>query len=259
MALTLNQVINRIKTLALSHRQIRSFYRGAPTDFDILGGAGDVTYPACFCEKLPGSTNRAERYHQYNFRLYFYDLINLSERAEENEQNVLSDMDGVALGLISIMSSYLYQDDWIIVDNSSEESEVYKLGDSVGGSVREIGIRVDFLSDACQEPSLLTFNDLDMAQTRLFKYTGTGNEGDTFTPLDDDTGVSLAGKLILAVYRAGEYKRVTTDSPVDTEHIRIIGSLSDNRKGVLSTTGVIELQSGDTLLNGQILDFLIRE
>lgn len=255
MALSLNQVINRIGVLALAHKQIRSFYRGAPTDFDIQGGAGDNIYPALFCEKLPGSTNRLEHQHQYNFRLYFYDLINVAEGSQENEQDVLSDMDSVALDFTAMLMSSVYQDDYQVVDSSSEESRVQQLGDMVGGSVHEIGIKVDFLADSCQVPQdEVTFNeDFDMARTRILTYTGTGLEGAAFEV------AALAGKVVLAAYRAGFYKRLITTLPTDTDKVRVIGTDLGTRKGILSTTGFVGLQTGDALVDGEILDFIIWE
>lgn len=255
MALTLNQILARIGTLALAHKQIRSFYRGAPTDFDIQGGAGDNIYPALFCEKLPGTTNRAEHQHQYNFRLYFYDLINVAEGSQENEQDVLSDMDSVAFDFLAMLMSSVYQDEYMVVDSSSEESRVQQLGDMVGGSVHEIGIRVDFLADSCQVPAEdVTFEtDLDMARTRILTYTGTALEGDSFTVTD------LAGKIVLAAYRAGFYKRILTTVPTDTDKIQVVGTDLGSRKGVLSTTGVVSLQTGDALVSGEVLDFILWE
>lgn len=255
MALTLNQVIKRLETLALSHKQIKSFYRGAPVDFDIQGGAGDNIYPALFCEKLPGSTNRTEHQHQYNFRLHFYDLVNIASGSQENEQEVLSDMDSVGLDFMAMIMSYTYQDIWQIVDNSSEESQVFQLGDLVGGSVREIGIKIDFLADNCQVPAEdVTFNeDFDMARTRILTYTGTGSEGSSFTVPD------LAGKIVLSAYRAGFYKRTLTTVPTDTDKIQVVGTDLGNRKGIQSTTGAVSLQTGDALVSGEILDFIIWE
>jgi hypothetical protein len=255
MGLTLNQIISRIGTLALAHKQIRSFYRGAPTDFDIQGGAGDNIYPALFCEKLPGSTNRSEHQHTYNFRLYFYDLINVAEGSQENEQDVLSDMDSVALDFLAMLMSSVYQDDYEVATTSSEESLVQQLGDMVGGSVHEIGIKVDFLADNCQVPAEdVTFNeDIDMARTRILTYTGTGAESDSFTVTD------LAGKVVLAVYRAGSYKRAIVTLPTDSDKIQVTGTDLGSRKGILSTTGAVGLQTGDSLVDGEVLDFIIWE
>lgn len=251
--MTLGQVINRIQTLALAHKQIRSFYRGAPADFDIQGGAGDVIYPALFCEKLPGATNRLNRQHQYNFRLYFYDLVNVAEKSKENEQDVLSDMDSVALDFMAMLMSSVYQDDWQIVDTAIESTEVEQLGDMVGGSIREVGILVDFLADSCQVPAEnVTFEtDFDMARTKILTYTGTGSEGASFTV----TG--LSGKNVLAAYRAGSYKRIITTTPTDTDKMKVTGTDLGSNKGILSSDGTVGFQTGDSLISGEVLDFII--
>lgn len=255
MALTLNQIVDRLRTLALAHKQIKSFYFGAPGEFDIQGGDGDVTYPALFCEKLPGSTNRAQHQHQYNFRLYFYDLVGVAEAAEENETDVLSDMDSVGLDFLAMLMSATYQDDWMISDNVSEESREEQLGDMVAGSVREVGILIDFLADSCQVPQDdVTFNeDFDMARTRILTYTSDGTQDADFTVPD------LAGKVVLAAYRAGFYKRILTTVPTDTEKIQVVGTDLGTRKGILSTTGVVSLSAGDALISGEVLDFILWE
>jgi hypothetical protein len=187
--------------------------------------------------------------------LYFYDLINLAEASQENEQDVLSDMDSVSLDFMAMIMSYTYQDDWEVVDNSSEESAVEQLGDMVGGSVREIGIKVLFAADNCQVPAddVIFNEDFDMARTRILTYTGTESEGDSFTV------TNLAGKTVLAVYRAGLYKRIITTGPTDSDKIQVVGTDLGSRKGILSTTGVVSLQTGDGLLLNEVLDFIIWE
>lgn len=261
MALSLNQILARFRTLGLAHKQINTVYFGQPSDFDIQGGSGNVTYPALFIEKLPGVTSRATHQHRYNFRLYFYDLVKVAEGTNDNRDEVLSDMDSVALDFLAMLMSATYQDDWVIVDDVAEESREEQLGDMVAGSVREVGIFIDFLADNCQVPQdEVTFNeDFDMARTRIFKYTGTGVEGDSFIPTDDDTGVTLAGRIILAAYRAGDYKRPIITTPVGSDHIKVAGSVLTDRKGILSTTGSVGLQTGDGLLSGEVLDFILWE
>ena len=249
MALTLQQIVKRIETLSLAHKQIRSFFRGSPADFEIHG---ENIYPAVFCEKLPGSINRADHQQQYNFRLYFYDLINVAEGTDENELDVLSDMDLVANDILAMLMSYVYQDDYEIVDNSSEESRVQQTGDMVGGSVREIGIKVLFLADTCQVPTddVNFQNTFDMARTKLITYTGTGAEGDSFSVAD------IMNSYVMAAYRAGQYRRVIPVVPTDAEKIQVVG-VDAGSKGIFSTTGAVSLQVGDGLLPGEILDFLI--
>jgi hypothetical protein len=92
-----------------------------------------------------------------------------------------------------------------------------------------------------------------MARTRILTYTGTGGEGDTFTV------TNLAGKVVLAVYRAGFYKRAIVDIPTDSDKIQVTGTDLGSSKGILSTTGGIKLQTGDALVPGEILDFIIWE
>jgi hypothetical protein len=252
MPLTLNQILKRIETLALSHDQINSFYFGGKEEFDVNG---DIDYPACFCEEMPGSIDRAAHLQIFNFRIYLLDRVLVSENTEGNETEVLSDMASVAADIMAMLMSYEYQDEWVISDVANRTSVTEELGDMVAGSIIEVGVGVEFIADRCSVPaSDVTFeNDFDMARTRILPYTGTGSEGDGFTvPL-------LAGKIVLAAYRATDYKRVVTITPDSTDKIKVTGTDLGDRKGVLSSDGSVELVSGDGLLSGEILDFLIIE
>lgn len=252
MALTLNQIIKRIETLALSHEQINSFYFGDKVEFD---SGADINYPVCFCEQLPGSINRAEHLQRFNFRLYLFDRVLISEDTEGNETEVLSDMSSVAADMAAMLMAYEYEDDWMIDNVIVLSSATEELGDMVSGSVLEIGVSVDFIADRCQVPAVdVTFeNDFDMARTRILTYTGTGLEGDSFTV------TNLAGKIVMAAYRATDYKRVITTVPADTDKMQVVGTDLGDRKGILSSTGVVSLVAGDALLSGEVLDFLIIE
>jgi hypothetical protein len=250
--MTLNQVIQRIKALALSHRQINSFYFGDVPEFD---ANGDVEYPGCFLEQLPGSISRTERQQSFNFRIHLYDRVLVSEDTEANETDVLSDMHSVGADLLSLFMSPEYEYDWMVEPLIPVTPLTETLNDMVAGVYMDVAFKVDFLADSCQVPSTdVTFtNEFDMARTRILPYTGTGSEGDEFAV----TG--LAGKIVLAAYRATDYKRVITTVPVDTDKIKIEGTDLGDRKGILSTTGNVALVAGDALMNGEVLDFLIIE
>lgn len=258
MVLTLNQIIARLRSLALSHKQVSSFYFGDPWEFDTNG---EVSYVACFVEQLPGTLDRLEHLQRFNFRVYFLNLVTVSTDTEGNETEVLSDMSSVAADFLAMVMSFDYQYDWTITPSNNFTSVTEVLGDMAAGVFVDIGISTDFLADRCQVPSEdVTFEeDFDMARTRLFSYTGTGLEGSSFTPTDDNTGVSLANRTVLAGYRAGFYKRILTTVPVDTEKIQVVGTDLGARKGILSTTGVVSLSAGDALVSGEILDFLLWE
>jgi len=123
----------------------------------------------------------------------------------------------------------------------------------VAGVIADIGVQVDFLADRCQVPADdVTFEtDFDMARTRILTYTGSGVEGSTFTPS------GLSGKVVLACYRAGNYKRLTTSAPTSTDYIKVAGTDLGDNKGVLASTGAVTLYTGDALVEGEVLDFLI--
>ena len=248
--MTLNQVKDRIKTLALSHLQINSFYFGDLSEFD---ANGEINYPACFLEMQPGRLDRTEHLQYYNFRIYLLDLVPESTESEVNETDVLSDQHSVCGDILAMLMYSDYQDDWVIGDLSIVTPVTESLNDLVAGVYADIEIGVDFLADRCQVPSTdVTFeNDFDMARTKILTYEGTGEEGETFSP----TG--LAGKTVLAIYRAGTYKRAITTTPTDFDTLQVVGTDLGSYKGILSTTGEVGLSSGDLLVNGEILDFLI--
>ena len=250
--MTLNSVIDRVRTLALSHKQINSFYFGDVPEFD---ANGEVNYPACFLEITPGRVDRVEKMQAFNFRLYLVDLVPESTESEENETDVLSDMHSVCADLLSMLMYSEYEDDWRIAETSTVTPVTESLNDLVAGVYADIEIGVDFLADRCQVPADdVTFeNDFDMARTRILTYTGTGSEGSSFTVTD------LAGKIVLAAYRAGNYKRVIVTTPTDTDKIKVTGTDLGNRKGILSSDGTVALQTGDALMSGEVLDFILWE
>lgn len=250
MALTLNQIIARLRTLALSHEQVNDFFFGEISEYD---DNPDYTYPICFLTHLGGNRNTLEHLQSHTFKVGFYDLVGVSEDTKGNKIDVVSDMDQVCGDFLAMLKYSGYQDDWIITDVTTSGIQTEQLDDMVAGAFIEVTISVDYIADRCQVPaSDVTFEDsFDMARTKILTYTGTGAEGSTFTP----TG--LAGKIVLAVYRAGMYKRAIVTNPTDTEQVKVVGNDIGDYKGILSTTGSISLMTGDSLINGEKLDFII--
>lgn len=248
--MTLNQIISRLRTLALSHHQINSFYFGDAHEF--LEN-GEIVYPACFVEQQPGSISRIEKLQTFNFRVFLLDRVGVSAETEVNETDVLSDMSSVAADLLAMLMFHEYEEDMMVVETAPVTSVTESLSDLVAGVYMDIGIEVDFLADRCQVPATdVTFEtDFDMARTKLLTYTATGSEGDSFTVS------GLSGKIVLSVYRAGDYKRVITTVPTDTDKVRIVGTDLGGNKGILSSTGAVGLVSGDSPVSGEVIDFLI--
>lgn len=212
---------------------------------------GDITYPGCFLEILPGSIDRAAKQNRFNFRIFFLDLVKVSDQTEQNETEVISDMYQVAGDVLALLNKPAYEFDWTIVESSSISPLTESLGDMVAGVSMEVGILVDYLTDSCQVPSddVSFLNDFDMARTKIFTYTGTGSEGATFSV------ASLSGKHILAVYRADNYKRAVAAAPANAGQVQVGTVNLGSDKGILGD-GTVRFETGDGLINGEKLDFL---
>jgi len=250
--MTLNQIIARLRTLALSHEQINNFYFGDKWEFD---SNGEIKYPGIFVETQPGNIDRVNKVQVFNFRIYFMDLVKVSEGTEENETEVLSDMSSVCSDFLAMLYNPNYQDDWLISESNAITPFTEALNDMVAGVYADLSISVDFVADICQVPSdeVIFENPFDMARTRILSYDGTGTEGDSFVV------PNLAGKIVIASYRAGNYRRVITTTPTDFDKIKVTGTELGTRKGILSSDGTTALQSGDALIPGEVLDFILWE
>lgn len=248
MVLTLNQVISRLRSLALSHKQINYFYLGGAEEFDVNG---DITFPACLVTLSTGAIDRANHQMRYTVVANLVDLVHVAERTEENELEVISDMTQVAAGLIALLSSPAYENDWMISDVTPVTPVDEALSDMVAGVQVEFSILVDHLNDACAEPAddVEFEQSFDMPRTKIYHYTGTGLEGNTI-PI-----AALSGKHILAVWRADSYKRVIASTPADAGKIQAGTVDLGNGKGILGNGSFI-LETGDALIENEKLDIL---
>lgn len=246
--MTLNKVIQRLKSIALSHKQIRFFFLGDPHEFD---ANGEITYAACFIELMPSAIDRGSHTITYRFRIYLYDLVPESTGGEINETEVISDMDAVAADLIALLANGVYGQDWTLETPSTVNQVTEQLNDLVAGVQFEIGISVDYSADSCAVPDedIEPDNDFDMARTKLLEYVADGTEGDTFVI------PSIAGLNVVGIFRAGSFRKPVITRPTDSERVGVIGS-DGGVKGVYATTGEVQLQSGDALVYGEKLNFL---
>jgi hypothetical protein len=252
MSLTLNQVKSLLESLSLSHKQVNSFRFGHPAEFD---ANGEIVYGAIFLEYVSMNIDRVNKEQRFDFRMYIGDLVPESTKSEENETEVLSDTASIAADMVALINKAEYADDWWLADNTPGVPFEESLGDMIAGHTISISIGVEFISDACQVPAdnVEPNNDFDMARTRILTYTADGSEGDSFTV------PNLAGKIVLASYNAGDYRRIITTVPTAFDYIGVVGTDLGDRKGIASSTGVVKLVSGDGLVNGQVLDFIIWE
>lgn len=151
MALTLNQIVKRFRSLALSHRQLRSFYFIGPRESIEI--RPDAQFGVCIVQQLPGEINRTEKLNRFNFRVYFLDKVGVSEDTAGNELDVLSDMNLVAQDFMAMLYDPDYQHDWDITEINESSPEVEFLEDMLSGYTIAIGVSVPYMADRCAVPS----------------------------------------------------------------------------------------------------------
>jgi hypothetical protein len=220
--MTLNQVLERIRINCLAHKQINRFFFGK--EWELLNDKKSE-YACVLCEDQGGSIDRSRNARILNFRLYFLDLVNVSEDTEGNEQEVLSDMLSVAEDIIALLNRYEYED-WMIQETSSLQliTEVYD--DMNAGVYIDVSISVDYLTDRCQVPAEDITIETDSNDMRTYEAYRkcTGSEGTSlslatdFTDLDGNT-VDLRNKRVMFFMRSNTaLKKITSGTPTVEEY-----------------------------------------
>lgn len=162
--MTLKQTISRLQELAESHKQINHFFIGG---FDEFLDNEDVIYPALFCELKPDSNiSLADRVANFNFTLYFFDLMDTANRSLANVWEVTSDMSSVAQDYIALLKDQEYTD-WEIGDEYDLSIREYQLQDLTCGVSVDVTIGVRFDADRCQVPTTFSFAQYDNPELTL--------------------------------------------------------------------------------------------
>lgn len=145
---TLKQVIARLETLALSHKQIKFFFIGAADEFL---DSPNVVYPACFCELKNGSISLTNRETTFNFTFFFFDLMDTAANSQANEYEVKSDMVSIAQDFIALVYDHSYTG-WEVGEDYQLEIKDYQLNDLAAGVSVSIPIGIRFDANKCQVP-----------------------------------------------------------------------------------------------------------
>lgn len=209
--MTLNNVINRIKALALAHKQVRNFYPGLQSDF-----LTDKTtnYPSVFLQDNGGKISTAGHATTLNYKLFFLDLVNVSENSNLNSQDVQSDMVQVAMDLVAQMNAGIF-DDWGLSTDNNLQLIYEDKDDIVAGCVLDFSLRIMFTQDLCQIPT--NFDNgippQDMKEVYDLEYIATGNEGTTINI------PGLVGKRILLITRENNPLHKVSNNPDSTNYV----------------------------------------
>lgn len=234
---SLNQLLKRLETIALGHRQINHFYFGDPVEW--LSN-GEVRYPACFVDVT--SSTIAEKQNRFVVEIWIADLTNVSADARGNETEVMSDLTLIAEDIYSMLRYSGYEDDWTIDETAPLGFFREKFEDWTAAVRMTVGIGINFLSDRCRVPSELTFEtDKEMKLVHNYTYTGLGSEEDSLTI------ASLLNKEILLLLKGDKVLvRIGDDDEIS----------SANEFKYASGTGLFEF--GNDIEEGQVLQILYR-
>jgi hypothetical protein len=210
--MTLNNVVKRIEQLSLGHRQIRTFRKGLLSD---LFADKTAKYPAVCLQDFTGRISLSGHDTTLNYKLFFLDLVHVSEDSKDNEQDVQSDMVSIAQDLLAQMNNGNYND-WIISRDNNLELFVEHENDMVAGCAIEMSIRIMYEQNICQIPTDITDytpTDNDMKFVYDIKYIATGAEGTTLSIPE------IVGMKVLFITRESSPLYKVSNSPTGSEYI----------------------------------------
>jgi hypothetical protein len=150
--MTFNQLINRVKTIAESHKQVQRFAHGFLSDF--LTDKTDQ-YPAVFLQDNGGSVSINNRAAEFNFKMFVVDLTHVSEETKYNEVDVQSDMISVVLDLLAQFSRPEFSD-WRVSSDNSIQLLAEEGDDMYAGCVVDISITTIYTQNVCAVPTTIT-------------------------------------------------------------------------------------------------------
>jgi hypothetical protein len=212
--MTLNSVVNRLESLALSHRQINHVFFGEVVEF--LAN-GDIQYPACCFDINNSVISKEEHLTKFTFEVWFLDLANVDMLSSANELDVLSDLTDIAQDYIAMLFFVDYQDDFTITPSSNIEYFREKFEDLTIAAKITVTVAVDFLADRCAVPaSGVTFEPgtqygpsvrIDANTVYNYMYQANGTEGISMT------FASLVNKNIVLMLLGDKSLTATTGVP----------------------------------------------
>lgn len=210
--MTLNSVIRRIRTIAEDHKQIRSFFYNV----NIVEWLNEkkIDYPAVFLQSATGTISPDQHATTIAFKMFFVDLVNVSEATKGNETDVESDMLSVAQDIVAQLNHP--GNGWY--PNGDYQFEIHTEGDNdmYAGVVLDFSLRIVFTQNICQVPT--TFADYDETPTDEdmnvydLEYVATGAEGTALTI------AALAGKKIIFISRENGVLYKVSNNPDTAEY-----------------------------------------
>lgn len=152
---TFNQINRAFNNIAVAHKQINTYGIG---DIWEIATSGDIRYPMMWAKPENGSLET--NVYVSEWTLIFMDLVDNGER---NENDVISDMEQVALDVVALLGDSSYDFDFNY-EGATLERFTERFEDKVAGVLARISIRVPYTADRCQVPqSGLTITNVSAA------------------------------------------------------------------------------------------------
>lgn len=150
--MTFNQIIRRIRTIAQSHQQVKTFGRGLVTDF--LADKNTL-YPAVFLQNAGGKISLSGHASTINFRMFIVDLVHVSDETYDNETDVHSDTISIAMDILAQMNRSEY-DDWALSTDNNLQLLVESDNDLFAGVYVDFSLRFKYDQNTCAVPTTKT-------------------------------------------------------------------------------------------------------
>lgn len=147
--MTLNQIILRLKTVILAHKQIRRFKIGLAGDFFTDKTA---KYPAACLLYNSGGIAIVDGKINIGFRLELLDLVNVAQETKTNEQDVLSDTLSIIGDIIASINSPQWTDWRISTDNIFQSLQEFENDLSAGWYI-DFTVSAMFKQNICVIPT----------------------------------------------------------------------------------------------------------
>lgn len=192
--MTLNQIIARVGSLSLAHKQVRTFKRGLVTDFL---ADHTIPYPAVFLQDNGGTISMSGRAATFNFRLFFLDLAHVAADTRDNELDVQSDMVSVAMDLLAQFNHGDYHDWRLSTDNSLQLLAEHE-NDMTAGCYVDISISVEYAQNVCEVPSEIQSYTATLGRRMRITVNEdivTGEITMLFTPLPSQYDVPMGQEI----------------------------------------------------------------
>jgi hypothetical protein len=224
---------------------IRSFAYVRSAQSYIVEAGKKISYPICIVEHNAGNISSTQHFSTHNTRVYLLDLVNRANNADANEQDVLSDMHGVALDLIALFRDPAYFDTWFIEGNANVTMITDSTADYCAGVGFDLPINTFFLGDRCAVPANAlpadTIEIINTGRDWTWVQFEMQNDSNTFSLS------SLIGKTILGIWREDMPQSVVVSNP------------SDQREYLFNdVTGTITFSAANILFSGEIITIICK-